>query len=109
LKVLPSRNPNQLTRVLEALAAVSAVPTVSIEALLNKESAHLPWGATLLVIAAVVTEELLAVMTRLQAAGRRMVLVCLEDTPLPFAAPQIMVHRLRDLDGAFGFEAEVQR
>jgi uncharacterized protein (DUF58 family) len=109
LKVLPSRSPNQLTRILEALAAVSAVPTVSIEALLSKESAHLPWGATLLVIAAVVTEELLTVMTRLQAAGRRMVLVCLEDTPLPFAVPQIMVHHLRDLGGALTFEAEVQR
>lgn len=109
LKVLPSRSPNQLTRILEALAAVSAVPTISIEALLNKESSHLPWGATLLVIAAVVTDELLAVMTRLQAAGRRMVLVCLEDTPLPFAAPKIMVQRVRDLGGAFRFETEIQR
>ena len=108
LKVLPSRNPNQLTRILEALAAVSAVPTISIEALLTRESAHLPWGATLLVVAAVVTEELLAVMTRLQTAGRRMVLVCLEDTPLPFAVPQIMVHRLRDLEGVLAFEAEMQ-
>jgi uncharacterized protein (DUF58 family) len=108
LKVLPSRNPNQLTRILEALAAVSAVPTISIEALLSKESTYLPWGATLLVVTAVVTEELLAVMTRLQAAGRRMVLVCLEDTPLPIAAPKIMVHRVQDLGGAFGFRTEVQ-
>jgi len=108
LKVLPSRSPNQLTRILEALAAASAVSTVSIEALLSKESTHLPWGATLLVIATVVTEELLAVMTRLQAAGRRMVLVRLDDTPLPFAAPQIMVHRLQDLGDAFAFQAEVQ-
>ena len=106
LKVLPSRDPNQLTRILEALAAVSAVPTGSIEALLNKESTHLPWGATLLVVAAVVTEELLAGMVRLQAAGRRMVLVCLDDTPLPLAAPNIMVHRVQDLGDAFGFRTE---
>ncbi len=108
LKVLPSRTPNQLTRILEALAAVSAVPTTAIEALLSRESAYLPWGATLLVVAAVVTEELLAVMTRLQAAGRRMVLVCLEDTPLPLAAPRIMVHRVQDLGGAFEFRVEAQ-
>ena len=106
LKVLPSRDPNQLTRILEALAAVSAVPTGSIEALLNKESTHLPWGATLLVVAAVVTEELIAGMVRLQAAGRRMVLVCLDDTPLPVAAPKIMVHRVQDLGDAFGFRTE---
>lgn len=108
LKVLPSRNPNQLTRILEALAAVSSVPTIGIEALLNKESTHLPWGATLLVVTAVVTEELLAVVTRLQAAGRRMVLVCLEDTPLPLAVSKIMVHRVQDLGGAFAFRTEVQ-
>ncbi len=106
LKVLPSRDPNQLTRILEALAAVSAVPTGSIEALLNKESTHLPWGATLVVVAAVVTEELIAVMARLQAAGRRIVLVCLDDTPLPVAAPKIMVHRVQDLGEAFGFRTE---
>jgi len=106
LKVLPSRDPNQLTRILEALAAVSAVPTGSIEALLNKESTYLPWGATLLVVAAVVTEVLIAVMTRLQAAGRRMVLVCLDDTPLPLPAPRIMVHRVQDLGGALGFRME---
>jgi uncharacterized protein (DUF58 family) len=109
LKVLPSRNPNQLTRILEALAAVSAVPTIPIETLLTKESTHLPWGATLLVISAVVSEELLAVMTRLQAAGRRMALVCLEDTPLPLAVPSILVYRVRDQGSAFGFETEVQR
>jgi len=109
LKVLPSRAPNQLTRILEALAAVSAVPTGSIEALLNKESTYLPWGATLLVIAAVVTEELLAVMTRLQTAGRRMVLMCLEDTPLPLSVPGILVYRVRDQGGTFGFELEAQR
>ena len=108
LKVLPSRSPNQLTRILESLAAVSAVPTIPIETLLSRESSHLPWGATLVVIAAVVTEELLVVITRLQAAGRRMVLVCLDDTPLPSKMSNILVYRVRDQGGAFAFEAEVQ-
>jgi len=106
LRVLPSRSPDQLTRILEALAAVSALPTISIEALLNRESARLPWGATLAVVTAVVTEELLVVMTRLQAAGRRMVLVRLDDTPLPFRVPKIVVHRVLDLGTAFGLETE---
>lgn len=109
LKVLPSRSPDQLTHILEALAAVSALPTISIEELLNRESARLPWGATLAVVTAVVTEELLAVMSRLQAAGRRMVLLRLDDKPLPFDRPKIMVHRVVDLGTAFGLETENQR
>jgi len=109
LKVLPSRSPDQLTHILEALAAVSALPTISIEALLSKESARLPWGATLIVVTAVVTEELLAVMTRLQAAGRRMVLVSLDDQPLPFDVPKIVVHRVVDLGKAFGLVTEDRR
>ncbi len=107
LKVLPGRSPDQLTRILEALAAVSAMPTVSIEGLLHQESARLPWGATLLVVTAVVTEELLAVMTRLQAAGRRMVLVRLDDRPWPCEAPKFLVQRVVDLGNAFGLETEV--
>ncbi len=106
LKVLPSRSPDQLTHILEALAAVSTLPTISIEELLNRESARLPWGATLAVVTAVVTEELLVVMTRLQAAGRQMVLVRLDDKPLPFDVPKIMVHRVIDLGTAFGLATE---
>jgi uncharacterized protein (DUF58 family) len=106
LKVLPSRSPDQLTRILEALAAVSAMPTISIEELLNSESARLPWGATLAVVTAVVTEELLIVMNRLQDAGRRMVLLHMDDKPLPFDVPRIAVHRLLDLGPSFGIEED---
>lgn len=109
LKVLPGRSPDQLTRILEALAAVSAMPTVSIEGLLHQESARLPWGATLLVVTAIVSEELLAVMTRLQAAGRRMVLVRLDDRPWPCEAPNFLVQRVVDLGNAFGLETEVMQ
>jgi uncharacterized protein (DUF58 family) len=109
LKVLPSRSPDQLTHILEALAAVSALPTISIEDLLNSESARLPWGATLVVVTAVVAGELLVVMSRLQAAGRRMVLVRLDDGPLPFEVPKITVHRVIDLGQAFGLQTEGAR
>jgi uncharacterized protein (DUF58 family) len=79
IKVLPSRSPNQLTRILEALAAVTSFATSSIEDLLSAESPKLPWGATLVVVSAVLTDELLAAMLRLRDAGRRLVLVSLAD------------------------------
>lgn len=75
IKVLPSRAPDQLTRILEALAAVTSFATSSIDELLKATSPSLAWGATFVVITAVVTESLLSEMVRLRDAGRRLVLV----------------------------------
>jgi uncharacterized protein (DUF58 family) len=79
IKVLPSRSPNQLTRILEALAAVTSFATSSIEDLLAAESPKLSWGATLVIVSAVITDELLSTMLRLRDAGRRLVLVSLAN------------------------------
>jgi uncharacterized protein (DUF58 family) len=96
IKVLPSRRPDQLARVLEALAAVTSFTTSSIESLLLAESPRLPWGATLVLVTAVVTEELLTALVRLHDVGRRLVLVSLEDEPShPYTLPpQILVYHL---------------
>lgn len=82
LKVLPSRDPQQLTRILEALAAVTGFATLSIERMLTAESPRLPWGATLLLVTATIYDDLLATLLRLRDAGRRLVLVSLSaDCP----------------------------
>jgi len=78
IKVLPSRAPDQLTRVLEALAAVSGYATNDIEKLLAVQSPRLALGATLVVVTTVVTDDLLAQMLRLRDAGRRLALVSLD-------------------------------
>jgi uncharacterized protein (DUF58 family) len=96
IKVLPSRRPDQLARLLEALAAVTSFATSSVESLLLVESPRLAWGATLVVITAVVTDDLLATLVRLRDAGRRVVLVSLEEGhqaayPLP---PGILTYQL---------------
>ena len=94
IKVLPSRRPDQLARVLEALAAVTNFATVSIESLLLTESARLPWGATLVVVTGIITDQLLATLLRLHEVGRRLALVCLaEQAPDPLALPPgIVIH-----------------
>jgi hypothetical protein len=78
IKVLPSRDPEGLTRVLEALAAVTSYATADIEQLLAAQSPRLALGATLVVVTTVVTENLLAQMLRLRDAGRRLTLVSLD-------------------------------
>jgi len=81
IKVLPGRSPAQLVHILEALAAVTPFATSSIEDLLTTESPRLPWGATLVVVTAVVTEELEATLLRLKEVGRRLVLISLGLNP----------------------------
>ena len=79
VKVLPGRSEGQLTRIMEALAAVSPVATKQVEDLLRQESPKLPWGSTLVVVTAVVSESLKATLADLHARGRRVVLATLDD------------------------------
>ncbi|HEX7593576.1 MAG TPA: DUF58 domain-containing protein [Anaerolineae bacterium] len=83
LKIMPSRDPDHLRHVLEALSAVTSFVTTPIERLLRSETHHLPWGATLVMITGVVTEEILVEMLRLRRAGRRLALISLDETWLP--------------------------
>jgi uncharacterized protein (DUF58 family) len=82
IRVLPGRSPGQLAAILGALAAVTSFATLSIQSLLRRESPRLPWGATLVVVTAIVTDRLAATILRLRDAGRRMALVSLaEESP----------------------------
>ena len=80
LKILPSRDPNHLRHILEALAAITSFVTTPIEVLLRQESANLSWGATLVMITSIVSEEILAEMLRLRRVGRRLALISLDET-----------------------------
>ena len=83
LKILPSRDPNHLRHILEALAAVTSFVTTPIEVLLRNESSKLAWGATFVMITGVVTDELLAEMLRLRKVGRRLALISLDESWTP--------------------------
>lgn len=79
LKILPSRDPNHLRHILEALAAITSFVTTPIETLMRHESANLSWGATLVVITGIITDALLAEMLRLRRAGRKLALISLDE------------------------------
>lgn len=83
LKILPSRDPNHLRHVLEALAAVTSFVTTPIETLLRTESSKLPWGATLTIISGIVTQDLIAEMLQLRDVGRRLALISLDEDWTP--------------------------
>lgn len=79
VRVMPSRSPFQMRAILEALAAVTSFPTLPIERLASSASSRLPWGATMVVVSAVVGEPLRATLLGLRAAGRRVALVSLDE------------------------------
>jgi len=83
IRLLPGRSPDQLMRILELLAAVQTLAAGQIEKMILEESPRLPWGATLLVVSAVITEELLAALLELDSAGRQIVLFSLASAPPP--------------------------
>lgn len=95
IRVLPGRDPQQLTRILEALAAVTPVANTDIADLLTLESARLPWGATLVVVTAHVNRQLEDTLLRLHGAGRRMVLISLAPNPPdPLVSEEILTYHL---------------
>jgi len=81
LRLLPGRNPEQLTRILELLAAVTPFASNPIEQLLLKETPRLGWGATVVVVTAIAHEALLVALLELAAAGRPVVLFILAEKP----------------------------
>ena len=83
LKILPSRDPDHLRHILEALAALTSFVTTPIESLLRTETHNLSWGATLVMITGIITDEMLAEMLRLRRVGRRLALISLDENRLP--------------------------
>lgn len=92
IKVLPGRSPDQLLRILEALAAVTSFAAGSIEVILRSESPRIPLGATLVMVTAIDNEELLATLIQLREAGRQVVLVSLADEEPPDDLPFLVYH-----------------
>jgi uncharacterized protein (DUF58 family) len=80
IKVMPGRSPDQLLKILEALAAITGFPTAEFNQLLVAESSRLAWGATMVVVTCIVNDKLLASMLRLHDAGRRMALVSMDNS-----------------------------
>jgi uncharacterized repeat protein (TIGR01451 family) len=94
IRVPPGRSPDQLTYILEALAAVTEFATASIDTMLLRESPNLPWVSTIVLVTAVVTEEIMAALLRLKEAGRRVVLISLSEESPPNNQETLLTYRI---------------
>ena len=79
VRLPPNRHPEQLKRILEALAIIKPVYTTPIAEMLIHESRNLPWGSTMVVITAAPTEPLLSALFRMKRVGRKVVLITIGE------------------------------
>jgi uncharacterized protein (DUF58 family) len=91
-----SQHPDQLLHILEALAQLHQVETVSMVRFLRQEASNLPWGSTLLVISAQPVNELLATLLDLKRVGRSVALVQVGGSVPEVSAGNLKVYHISD-------------
>jgi uncharacterized protein (DUF58 family) len=91
-----SQHPEQLTRILEALAQLHQVETTSISKFIRQEVRNLPWGSTLVVITAQTNEETIATLLDLKRVGRSVALVKIGGKALKTDTGTLPVYQIQD-------------
>lgn len=82
-RIPPGRTPEQLARLLSTLAALTPLTTTSFEQYLMKSTSSLPYGATLVLVTALVVPELSETLVRLARYRKHMTLISLGEAPPP--------------------------
>ncbi len=70
-----SRRNDQQVRILESLAQLTYMTLISFERLLREEASRFPFGATIVIVSAIMTEPISMALLDLQAAGHPIALV----------------------------------
>lgn len=94
MSIPTGRAPEQLTRILEALAMVSPFTIAPLEDVLEEAARKLPLGATVVLVASLCTEKLAATLVRLQSRGYPLALLWVADDEPPPVLAGIEIHRL---------------
>lgn len=96
VRLPPSQHPEQIQRILEALAQVHPHETMSMERLIQREGRSLPWGSTLVVISAAPTDALFSTLIKMKRAGRRVALILVGGPEPPLNKHGLGLHHIRD-------------
>ena len=89
--IQPGSSPQQLAYLLSALAGVTPVVVAPFERLILREIPRVPFGATLLILTAVMNHELAETIIRLKKHERRITLLSLsEESPPDIPGIQIL-------------------
>jgi uncharacterized protein (DUF58 family) len=96
IRLLPSRHPRQLQRILESLALLVPYTGYRIELLVAAESRLLPWGASVVVITSLVTEALRRTLLALRGQGQVVTLLAVGVDPGIPSLPGLSTHRIEE-------------
>ncbi len=88
LRIRPRRAPDQFTRLMESLAVIGSYTRLQFDVFLLSEQRHIPFGATLLIITAIISEPLLIALRQLHDAGKRLSVVYTGRTTPPLLGDQ---------------------
>jgi uncharacterized protein (DUF58 family) len=95
LKIRPSRSPDQLTVILEALATIKPLAMGPMAAQLAENARRFPLGATLVIVAAYISPELADSMADLKGLGYRLAVLYVGDEPCPALPEGLRLHQLQ--------------
>ena len=108
MNIPPARSPEQLKIILEALATIQPLPVRPMALELTRKIRQFPIGATLVIVAALISDDMVEAMLNLKRQGYAIVLVHVGNRECPEIPEGILVHRLNDyleskeLAGEFG-------
>jgi uncharacterized protein (DUF58 family) len=81
IRIPPNRDPEQIHRVLEALAMASYISPFSVTGLLRQESHRLPFATSIVVVTAIMDESLLATVLHMKSDGHPVTILYVGDDP----------------------------
>ena len=96
LKIPPSRAPEQLNIILEALATIRPFESAPISNRLAEYSRKIPYGATVTIIVALVEPDLVQVLTDMYKIGLKIVVLYVGTPPCPKLPPDVIIYEIFD-------------
>ena len=99
LRIRPSLGPDQLTSILEGLAKLTPLAATNFQRLLQDEARRFPWGSTIVIVTALMTEPLVHTIEELLNGRNHIILLSVGEIDVP-TLPGLKVHTLpNDLVG----------
>jgi uncharacterized protein (DUF58 family) len=83
LRVRPSRGLSQEEEILTGLAKLSPLASVNFAAILKAETRRFPIGSTIVVVTAIMTDPVAAILDELSRDGHQLVVVAIGDVAVP--------------------------
>ncbi len=93
LRIRPGLGPDQLATLLEALAKLTPLAATNFQRLLHEEASRFPWGSTIVVVSALMTEPLARTVEELLSQRHRVILLRIGEFEVP-TIPNLVIHTL---------------